>query len=185
VQIFYWCAAIAETTIIVAQLGPPSIPSQLAISTLALGGGLPTICLTPSLAIGSILVASGALLRLQCYYALGKYFTFETGIIRNHRLITTGPYNHIRHPSYTGALLVYFGLLLYYGSPGSWFMECLAKGSIAGSIFCAIYLFAISLVIAGLLSRISKEDEGLKHEFGQEWEVWVARVPYVLIPGVY
>ncbi|KAJ7499875.1 hypothetical protein FB451DRAFT_1549374 [Mycena latifolia] len=184
-QMICWCAALAETAILVAQLSPESTPSQLIISTLALGGDLPTIRLTPLPALGCILIASGTLLRLSCYRALGKHFTFETGIARDHRLVTTGPYSHIRHPSYTGAVLTYLGILCYYGSPGSWFMECVFKGSTAGTVFFATWILATSLVVTGLLSRISKEDEGLKGAFGEEWEAFAARVPYVLIPGLY
>ncbi|KAJ6473148.1 hypothetical protein C8R45DRAFT_1163675, partial [Mycena sanguinolenta] len=185
VQMFYWVAAIAETAVIIAQTRPRSIRSQLVVFALTFGGDLPSINLSPPVVVGCLLAASGALLRLLCYRALGKYFTFETGIIRNHRLITTGPYSFIRHPSYTGAVLAYIGLLLYYGSSGSWFMECVFKGSIAGAMFCAGYIFATSLVVAGLLSRISKEDEGLQREFGLEWEAWAARVPYILVPCLY
>ncbi|KAF8173889.1 hypothetical protein K438DRAFT_1908967 [Mycena galopus ATCC 62051] len=183
--IFYWGAAIVETALIVARGRPQSIRSQLLISALTLGGDLPSVRLTTPLVLGSGLVVSGALLRLLCYQALGRHFTFETGITRNHRLITTGPYGLIRHPSYTGALLAYIGLLLYYGSRGSWFRECAFKGSILGSIFCAGYVFATSLVVAGLLSRIPKEEEGLKREFGVEWDAWAARVPYLLVPCLY
>jgi protein-S-isoprenylcysteine O-methyltransferase Ste14 len=185
VQIIYWCAAIAETVILVAQLAPQATPSQLAMSTLALGGDLPTLSLTPMLAFGSILIASGAALRLACYSALGKYFTFEMGIARDHRLVTTGPYSIVRHPSYTGAVLAYLGLLCYYGSPGSWFMECVFKGSRAGMVFFTAYIGATSLVVSGLLSRISKEDEGLKREFGSEWDAFADRVRWALIPGIY
>ncbi|KAJ6579624.1 hypothetical protein DFH09DRAFT_1030244 [Mycena vulgaris] len=184
-KVVYWCAAIAETAILVAQVAPQSILSQIIISTFALGGDLPTISLTPLLALGSFLISSGALLRLQCYRALGKHFTFETGISQDHRLVTTGPYSYVRHPSYTGAILAYLGLLCYYGSPGSWVMECVFKGSMAGAVFCAAYIITTSLVVAGLLSRISKEDEGLKREFGEEWDAFAARVPHVLMPGIY
>ncbi|KAJ7740588.1 hypothetical protein B0H16DRAFT_1324281 [Mycena metata] len=184
-KVFYWCAAIAETIMTVARFNPRSLPAQAIISTLALGGNLPTTRLTPSIFVGSLLVTCGALLRLQCYRALGEHFTFEMGITRNHRLITTGPYNYIRHPSYSGAILVYLGLLLYYAGPGSWFKECMFKGSMVGAIFCAIYILGMSLVVTGLIARISKEDEGLRRQFGREWTDWVARVPCVLIPGVY
>ncbi|KAJ7983153.1 hypothetical protein DFH06DRAFT_977809 [Mycena polygramma] len=185
VQIFYWWAAIAETIILVARFGPPSILSELLISALVLGGEPPVVHITPSLAFGCTLVVSGALLRLRCYRVLGKHFTFETGILHKHELITTGPYQYIRHPGYSGAILVHVGLLLYYGSPGSWFIECLFKGTAAGSLVCASYIFAMTLVVFGLVSRIPKEDEGLQREFGTEWAAWAARVPYVLIPGIY
>ncbi|KAJ7124495.1 hypothetical protein C8R44DRAFT_734971 [Mycena epipterygia] len=184
-KILYWGAAIAETVLLIAQLSPATISSKPVISVLVLGGDLPTISLTPLLAVGSVLIASGALIRLHCYRALGKHFTFEMGISQGHKLITTGPYTYVRHPSYTGAVLVYLGLLCYYGSPGSWLMECVFKGSTAGTVFCAASASAMSLVVIGLLSRISKEDAALRCEFGQEWDAWADRVPYVLIPGFY
>ncbi|KAJ7342613.1 hypothetical protein DFH08DRAFT_241426 [Mycena albidolilacea] len=183
-KIFYWGAAIAETAIIVAQFRPRSVRSQLVIRALTLGGGLPSIRPTPPLVIGCLLVTSGALLRLLCYRSLGRYFTFEAGITRNHRLVTTGPYALVRHPGYAGAVLAYLGLLLHYG-PGSWFTECVCKGSTAGAVFCAGYVLATSLVVVGLLSRIAKEDQALKREFGREWDEWAARVPCILIPCVY
>jgi protein-S-isoprenylcysteine O-methyltransferase Ste14 len=181
----YWFAAIAETAIIFAQFAPRSTSSQLLISTLAFGGEITTIQLNSLRVLGSFLIVGGAALRLYCYHTLGTYFTFETAIVKNHALVTTGPYAWVRHPSYTGAVLAYLGLICYYGCPGSWFMECLMKGTAAGAIFGVSCAIAMSLVVTGLLSRISKEDEGLKREFGKEWQLWADAVPYVLIPGVY
>ncbi|KAJ7174613.1 hypothetical protein C8R46DRAFT_1252382, partial [Mycena filopes] len=185
IQVFYWFAAFAEAVMAMAQLKSPSLSQAAILSTFTLGGNPPTTRLTAPLAVGSLLIICGALLRLQCYHALGKHFTFEMGITHNHRLITTGPYNYVRHPSYTGAVLAYFGLLMYYCSPGSWFRECVFKGSILGAVFCASYILGMSLVVAGLLARIAKEDEGLKREFGAEWDMWAVRVPFVLVPGIY
>ena len=95
------------------------------------------------------------------------------------------PYSFVRHPSYTGAVLAYLGILCYYGAPGSWFMECLFKGTDVGRAFGILYVLVMTLVVAGLLSRVSKEDEGLKREFGEEWVKWAGKVPYALIPGMY
>ncbi|KAJ7211580.1 hypothetical protein GGX14DRAFT_362465, partial [Mycena pura] len=181
----FWMATIAEIAIILAQLDARSILSQFVISKLTLGGGLPTLHLTTQLAFGSILAVAGALLRIQCYRALGKHFTFETGISRDHKLVTSGPYRYMRHPGYTGSAAVYFGLLCSCGSPGSWFMECLFKGSTAGAVLCLSFAAVRGLAVSGLLLRMSKEDEGLKNEFGKEWTAWAARVPYVLIPYIY
>jgi protein-S-isoprenylcysteine O-methyltransferase Ste14 len=33
--------------------------------------------------------------------------------------------------------------------------------------------------------RASEEDEGLKQEFGREWEMWAEKVPYKLFPGIF
>ncbi|KAJ7431335.1 hypothetical protein B0H11DRAFT_2332330, partial [Mycena galericulata] len=101
------------------------------------------------------------------------------------KLVKIGPYSAVRHPSYTGAVIVYVGLLCYYGSPGSWFMECVFKGKTLGKAFGISYALMMSLVVSGLLTRIRKEDDSLKREFGKEWDIWAAQVPYALIPGVY
>ncbi|KAJ6591117.1 hypothetical protein DFH09DRAFT_1138642 [Mycena vulgaris] len=184
---FYWSVGIAEMVVIVGQAASPSIWAQNILSGLSFGGDLNKVHLaaTPTLALGSLLIASGALVRFRCYHALGRHFTFETGIFKNHKLVTTGPYSIVRHPGYSGAFLAYAGLMLYYTSPGSWAMECAIKGSMAGKTFGTLYALLMFLVVTGLTWRIPKEDEGLKSEFGQEWENYAARVRYALIPGVF
>ena len=43
-------------------------------------------------------------------------FTFEMSIRKDHMLITSGPYGVVRHPGYTGFLLVVIGMLLLHAS---------------------------------------------------------------------
>ncbi|KAJ7640823.1 hypothetical protein DFH06DRAFT_1215327 [Mycena polygramma] len=182
----YWLVAVAESVSIVAQFASPSTWAERILYTLALGGDFTRIHLspTPTLVLGSLLIICGAIIRLWCYHALGKHFTFETGIVKNHQLVTTGPYSIVRHPSYSGAFLVYVGLMLYYGTPGSWIMECLIKGSTAGKAFGVFYALLMLLVVMGLGWRIPKEDEALRTEFGKAWEDWAAD-RCALVPGVY
>ena len=40
----------------------------------------------------------------------------NVAIAADHRLIDTGPYRYVRHPSYTGALLAFLGLGLCMGN---------------------------------------------------------------------
>ncbi|KAJ7468875.1 hypothetical protein B0H11DRAFT_2159423 [Mycena galericulata] len=181
----YGFAVIAEAAIIVGESSPYSTVSRRISSILLFGTNVETIRVTPLLAVGSALIVSGAILRFLCYRALGKYFTFEMGIARDHQLVTTGPYSVVRHPAYTGAVAAYLGLLCYYGSPGSWFVECVFKRTVGGRIFGVSYALIMSLVVTGLLSRMSREDDGLREEFGQQWDEWAAAVPYTLIPGIY
>jgi protein-S-isoprenylcysteine O-methyltransferase Ste14 len=186
-QLLYWAVAVAETTVTIAQFSSPaSIWAERVLKILAMGGDLSEVNLsaTPTLALGSFLVTCGAILRLQCYHALGRHFTFETGIFKNHQLVTTGPYSIVRHPGYLGAFLAYVGLMLYYASSGSWIMECLIKGSATGRAFGLFYALLMFLVMTGLMWRIPKEDEALRTEFGNEWEDWAAN-RYALVPGVY
>jgi protein-S-isoprenylcysteine O-methyltransferase Ste14 len=51
------------------------------------------------------LFASGLALRWYSIAYLGRFFTVDVAITADHRLVDTGPYRHIRHPSYTGAML--------------------------------------------------------------------------------
>ncbi|KAJ7031629.1 hypothetical protein C8F04DRAFT_960141 [Mycena alexandri] len=187
-RMVYWVIGIAETAVIVAQLAPPSSWAEKVLATLAIGGKLSrvqsSLSTTPTVAFGSFLIACGALLRLQCYHALGRHFTFEVGIFSHHKLVTTGPYRIVRHPSYTGALLAYAGLMLYYASPGTWIMECVIKGSMVGRIFGVLYALLMFIVVTGLTWRIPKEDDALRAVFGKEWEDWAAE-RYALVPGLY
>ncbi|KAF7324441.1 3-hydroxybenzoate 6-hydroxylase 1 [Mycena venus] len=173
----YWAAALAEIVMIGGELNTSSPLSERVVSALSFGGSPDAVRITPFLTLGTALVVSGALLRLFCYNTLGKHFTFETAISKNHTLVKTGPYSLVRHPSYTGAVLAYLGLLCYYGSPGSWFMECVFRGTTLGKMFGISYALMMSLIVTGLLSRIEKEDQGLRREFGQDWVDYAAKVP--------
>ncbi|KAJ6588464.1 hypothetical protein B0H19DRAFT_207471 [Mycena capillaripes] len=181
----YWLIAIAETVCLLAQFAPSSIWAERILYTLAFGGDLTRIRLsvTPTLVLGSLLITCGAGLRLWCYHALGRHFTFETGIFKNHKLVTTGPYHMVRHPSYSGAFLAFAGMILYYGTPGSWLMECMIKTRV-GMVLVIVYALIMSIVMMGLTWRISNEDEALRAEFGKAWEEWAAD-RCALAPGVY
>ncbi|CAG8462160.1 10328_t:CDS:1 [Scutellospora calospora] len=41
----------------------------------------------------------GAMLRLRCFKVMKEFFTFNVEIKKNHKLITTGPYSLLIHPS--------------------------------------------------------------------------------------
>lgn len=60
--------------------------------------------------IGLCLLVAGVALRMYAVLYLGRFFTVNVAIADDHRVIDTGPYRYIRHPSYTGALLAIFGV---------------------------------------------------------------------------
>jgi len=43
----------------------------------------------------------------------------------------------------------------------------------------------VTMVIVALLTRTSFEDEALHQFAGKEWEEWIEKVPYKLIPLIY
>src|SRR4051794_37745232 len=51
------------------------------------------------------LLAAGLGLRWWAIRTLGKFFTVDVAVHKEHRLVTAGPYAWLRHPSYTGLLM--------------------------------------------------------------------------------
>ena len=66
--------------------------------------------------IGLSLFVGGIMLRWYSIARLGRFFTVDVSIAREHRLIDSGPYRFIRHPSYTGALIAFLGFGLCLGN---------------------------------------------------------------------
>ncbi|KAF7320761.1 hypothetical protein HMN09_00162100 [Mycena chlorophos] len=152
---------------------------------------LPTLppALTPRMLTGALLLSAGGLLRLQCYRTLGRHFTFEPGIAADHTLITHGPYGIVRHPSYAASVLVFAGLVGYYGARGTWVAEALLLDAGHGLNLvgvCLVVGFAglVGLMVVGLIWRMPEEDQALRARFGAEWDRWAERVPFMICPGV-
>jgi protein-S-isoprenylcysteine O-methyltransferase Ste14 len=60
--------------------------------------------------IGIALMLLGAAFRAYAIRVLGRYFVVTVAVGPDQRVIDIGPYRYIRHPSYSGALLVLLGL---------------------------------------------------------------------------
>jgi protein-S-isoprenylcysteine O-methyltransferase Ste14 len=67
------------------------------------------------LAIGFVFV--GLLIALQARFALGTNWSGRVTIKQDHELITSGPYAWVRHPIYTGILLMIGGSALTIATP--------------------------------------------------------------------
>lgn len=63
-------------------------------------------------AAGLGVFAFGVALRWWSIIHLGRFFTVNVTVAADHRVVDSGPYRYIRHPSYTGALLAFLGLSL-------------------------------------------------------------------------
>jgi protein-S-isoprenylcysteine O-methyltransferase Ste14 len=114
--------------------------------------------------VGLVLFAAGMGLVYWSGIALGRLYSAEVTIQQGHHLVTRGPYRHVRHPRYLGAVLLGPGLSLTFRS---WI------GLIASFAFVGFILLRI------------RDEEALMHaEFGQEWEEYCQRT-WRLIPLVY
>ena len=127
----------------------------------------------------------GSFIRLACYRALGKSFTWELSVKRDQSLVTSGPYAVVRHPSYVGALTIYSGVVLVMFGPGSWFCECIGWDTWTSRLFAGVCTGWALIIPCLLMGRVGKEDKVLKKEFGAKWEAYAKRVPYRLFPFIY
>ncbi|KIJ07789.1 hypothetical protein PAXINDRAFT_173248 [Paxillus involutus ATCC 200175] len=147
--------------------------------------------LTPMFFAGSILSIIGSFLRIHCYNTLGRMFTYELSIRKDHKLITTGVYAIVRHPSYTGAVCSGFGLLLCILSPTLWFMtfqSLFPDPDVKTRMINVFWYTHISMfvgIVAAVMQRMKNEDAMLEKNFGEEWKEWARRVPCRLVPWVY
>src|SRR5436190_6843312 len=114
---------------------------------------------------GFLLFLGGLILRWYSIGYLGRYFTVDVSISTEHKLIDSGPYRYIRHPSYTGALLAFVGLGFCFGN---WLS----------------ILFLSVPIIGAFLWRIRIEERALTKALGEDYRTYVGRTKR-LIPGVY
>jgi protein-S-isoprenylcysteine O-methyltransferase Ste14 len=112
---------------------------------------------------GLLLIPAGLALREWAIIKLGRFFSRTVQIEPGHQLITDGPYRWIRHPAYTGMVIIYFGIAL---SLGSWL------GAIA----------ALLMMLSATLYRISVEEKVLIEAFGDEYRGYMKRT-WKLFPG--
>jgi protein-S-isoprenylcysteine O-methyltransferase Ste14 len=115
-------------------------------------------------ASGVVVGWAGTLLRWWSFVALGRYFTVVVQTSADQPVIDRGPYRFLRHPSYTGLLLMFAGVGLMIGN---WV-------SAAG---------AIILVLIALIHRLRIEERALNAALGDRYREFAASrarlIPYV------
>jgi protein-S-isoprenylcysteine O-methyltransferase Ste14 len=114
---------------------------------------------------GTTLMLAGIVLRQWSMAVLGRFFTLAIGIQKGQKVVNSGPYRLVRHPSYTGALLIMTGIGLALRSWGA---------------------VLVILFIAGVAYnyRIQMEEKVLISELGDEYVQYMKRtkklMPYIL-----
>ena len=70
----------------------------------------------PELGIGTVIIMAyilgGLALRTWAVVLLGRWFTWNVDVQENQQVVESGPYALIRHPSYTGAFIMFTGATL-------------------------------------------------------------------------
>ena len=112
-----------------------------------------------------VILVAGLALRWAAVLTLGKSFSSNVAVHATQKIMRTGPYRWMRHPSYTGLLLCIFAVAL---RTRNW-----------------ISLLVIFVPItAALIYRIHIEEIVLHEHFGEEYSGY-CRETKRLIPGVY
>ena len=60
--------------------------------------------------VGDAVIISGVVLRQWAMAVLGRYFSGVIGVQQDQKVVESGPYRYVRHPSYSGVLLILVGI---------------------------------------------------------------------------
>ena len=115
--------------------------------------------------------------------SLGAHFTIQLTVLEDHKLITSGPYAYVRHPSYTALILNVLGVFLCEASAGSWWIEERVFHTALGKCI-ALFAACTAVYFVGVVSRAPAEDRMMHKTFGKRWEDWRAEVTWMYIPGI-
>jgi protein-S-isoprenylcysteine O-methyltransferase len=114
---------------------------------------------------GVTLVVAGLILRWWAIIILGRFFSVDVTIEKDHQLVERGPFRVVRHPSYTGVLLAFVGLAL---SLGNW----------------AALLVILIPIGAAFVHRMNVEEDALSKALGPRYIEYMKRTKR-LLPFVY
>lgn len=146
----------------------------LVIAALLLGPGpwfghsllreqfVPHTIFVYSLGLG--LALAGATLAIYSRVFLGRNWSATVQLKQNHELITHGPYRHIRHPIYTGFLLLFLGNAVMVGD---W------RG-----------LLAVAIVLVSFWRKLRLEEKWLANHFGEPYSAYQNQTK-ALVPAVF
>jgi protein-S-isoprenylcysteine O-methyltransferase Ste14 len=115
-------------------------------------------------AVGLLMLLFGSFLRRHCWKTLGKHFTGDVKAAADQPVIDRGAYRWVRHPSYTGGILMYSGTGI---ALTNWLSALII--SVAGA--------------AGYFYRVHVEEQALQENLGGRYQEYMRRtkrfVPFV------
>ncbi len=116
-------------------------------------------------AVGTFLFVAGLVLRWWAIITLGRFFTVDVTIEKDHELVDRGPFRVVRHPSYSGVLLAFLGFAL-----------TLCNWAALAVVFLPI--------LAAFIRRMNVEEEALVGALGPVYVAYIQRTSR-LIPFLY
>jgi len=112
-----------------------------------------------------VLFAAGLILRWWAIVILGRFFTVDVTIEKDHELVERGPFRFVRHPSYTGVLLAFVGWSL----------------TLRNWVAMAVVLVPIFIAF---VRRMNVEEEALRVALGEKYLAYMKRTKR-LLPFLY
>ncbi|HLH08627.1 MAG TPA: isoprenylcysteine carboxylmethyltransferase family protein [Terriglobales bacterium] len=113
---------------------------------------------------GVILTFAGALFAVWARLTLGTNWSARVTIKAGHELVRSGPYALVRHPIYTGLLLMVLG-------------TAIEIGRVCGFV-------ALGLAFIGWFMKLRTEEALMEQQFGDQYTQYKHEVK-ALIPGVF
>ena len=177
-----WCISVSELVYALNHhFGASFSPSLSVALDTAICPTPRSHIVTPLFVTGVFMTVVGMLIRIRCFRELGQLFTFDLSILPGHRLVTSGSYCYVRHPSYTGSMFIVAGLAFSNLTTGSLAVECSVLGPIGSLMLCAAWwTWTLSVGV----SRAIAEDKELQKRFGAEWDAYAATTKFWFIPGL-
>ena len=114
---------------------------------------------------GLAVMLAGMALRLWSARVLGASYTRTLRVAATQRLVRAGHYRVVRHPGYTGSILMWTG-------------AAIASGDVLGVVVI------VFVTVRAYTLRVRAEDRMLKARFGPEYDEYARRVRR-LVPFVY
>ena len=114
-------------------------------------------------AMGASICVFGLLVTLWARWTLGGNWSSTVTFKQGHELIRTGPYRWVRHPIYTGLLVMALGAALDFGQLHCW--------------------LAVPLMAAAFWIKLRQEEKLLLRHFPQEYPIYKRQVK-ALVPFV-
>ena len=112
-----------------------------------------------------VLFGAGLGLRWWAIVTLGRFFTVDVTIEKDHELVERGPFRVVRHPSYTGVLLAFVGFTL---ALRNW----------------AALLVVLVPILFAFIHRMNVEEAALSRALGSRYLEYMRRTKR-LVPFVY
>jgi protein-S-isoprenylcysteine O-methyltransferase len=119
----------------------------------------------PRQILALIIFACGLALRYWSVKMLGRFFTTDVAIYKQHQLIIAGPYRWVRHPAYSGVLIAFVGAGLAMGDG------------------IALALLTVPVFIA-FNYRIKREEKLLLDKLGTEYSKY-QKLTKKLVPWLF